>query len=157
MLIRSKVVAVKMDGNQPHRGREQEGCRVGANPALFCDTSPRRGWVTRGGLCQDEQGPPLRTGEPTQEPEGRRPQELWAPSQEPGGHQPKDWLSGTLSSTFLTPAGSSRSWRSTTDVLDFAHYMLEIAPGFCFPRFRAGGRGGCGKLYDRSFRWSSWS
>ena len=49
-----------------------------------------------------------------------------------GGRQPKDWLSGTLRGTFLTLTGSSRSWRSSTDVLDFAYCMSEIAPGGIF-------------------------
>ena len=44
----------------PHKGGEQEGCRVGANSTLLCDTSPGRGWVKRSSLGQDEQSPTQR-------------------------------------------------------------------------------------------------
>ena len=53
------------------------------------------------------------------------------------GRQPKDWLSGTLRGTFLTLTGSSRSWRSSTDVLDFAYCKSEIAPGGIFVFYRS--------------------
>ena len=103
------------------------------------------------GLFQDEQGPYTSSASredrrTSQELEGRRPED-------PDGRQPKNWRSCPLRGTFLTQAGSSHCWRSTTDVLDFAYRMLEIAHEFYFfklslPRLRAGGRGVSGKLYD---------
>ena len=66
-----------------------------------------------GGLCQDEQVSPQRTGEPPPSPKN-----LKGADPRNGGRQPKNWLSGPLRGTFLTPAGSSRSWKSTTGLLD---------------------------------------
>ena len=60
-----------------------------------------------GGLCQVKQSSPQKTGEPRREPEGRRPEERWAPTQ-------------ILAFRYLTRYIFD-SWRSSTDVLDFAY------------------------------------
>ena len=111
------------------RWREQEGCRVGANPTLPLRHQPQTWLGVARGVCQDEQSSPKKTGEPPENLKGADPRN--------GGRQSKDWLSGPLRGTFLTLTGSSRSWRSTTDVLDFAHCMSEIAPGGIFVFYRS--------------------
>ena len=58
MLERGKVVSCQDGQDTPHRGGEKEG----ANSTPLCDTNPRRGWVKRGSLCQDEQSQTRKTG-----------------------------------------------------------------------------------------------
>ena len=115
MWAKGKVVPVKTNKNQPHRGREQD----------LCNTSPRRGWVMRGGLCQDEQGPPQKTGEPSKNLEGAGPRNGGRRHQNRTGANPRTG-SGALRSTFLTPAGSSRSWRSFLVAFDIVCCLSEI-------------------------------
>ena len=132
-------------------GESKRGAASERTPLSLCDTSPRRGWV-------QHRGPLSRRTEPDAKDRGTPPENLKGADPRNGGRQPEDWFSGTLRGTFLTQAGSSSCRRSTTDVLDFAYCMLEVASGFyflnsCLPRLCSGDRVGCGKLHD----WSSWS
>ena len=72
-------------------------------------------------LSQDERGPYPGMGNPPLSPNG-----VLGTAPKNGGRQPEDWLSGSLRGIFLTQAGSSRSWRSFSDVLVFAFSVLEV-------------------------------
>ena len=61
-------------------GESKRGAASERTPLSSATTNPRRGWLKRGELCQDEQSPMQKTGEPPQGPEGRRPEERWAPT-----------------------------------------------------------------------------
>ena len=87
-------------------------------------------------LCQDEQAP--YPSDASRENRGTLPENLKGADPSNSGHRPQN-RTGANPRTgfqvpyavhFLTQTGSSRSWRSTTDVLDFAYCVFEIAPGF---------------------------
>ena len=95
-------------------------CRVGANSTILCVTTLQAVQQVTGErcLCQRERGPYPSMENPTNTVMGAVPKN--------GGSQPKDWLSGSLRATFLTQASSSRSWTSSSDVLEFAYCVLEV-------------------------------
>ena len=102
-----------------------KGCRRSEPHSPSATPVPDVVGCSTGSLCQDEQSPMQKTGEPP-------PENLKGADPKNSGRQPEDWFSGTLRITFLTQAGSSSCRRSTTDVLDFAYACRRSLLGFTF-------------------------